>query len=126
MPRSRRFRLILATLAGLGIPMTGAVAAEEPSEIQSAHARENARLEALFAASDEASLQRNPLDALFRGDMRFADRFGDYVTEDWYDAELAAAQADLSAAPSSSAVSHPRRARISATSCASPLPMQRR
>jgi hypothetical protein len=40
---------------------------------QSAHDR----LFRLFKDSDEASLKRNPLQALVRGDMRYADRLGD-------------------------------------------------
>jgi uncharacterized protein (DUF885 family) len=55
------------------------------------------RLFELFKASDEANLKRNPLNALFRGDMRYADRFGDYITEEYYAAERAAAEADLAA-----------------------------
>jgi uncharacterized protein (DUF885 family) len=54
-----------------------------------------ARLRALFVASDEASLQRNPLQALFRGDLRYADRFGDNITDAYLAGEQAAAKADL-------------------------------
>jgi uncharacterized protein (DUF885 family) len=52
---------------------------------------------ALFAASDEASLKRNPLNALFRGDMRYADRLGNYLTDEYNDAERAAAKSELAA-----------------------------
>ena len=55
------------------------------------------RLFDLFKASDEASLQRNPLNALFRGDLRYADRLGDSITDEYYAAERAAAEADLAA-----------------------------
>jgi len=55
------------------------------------------RLFDLFKASDEASLQRNPLNALFRGDLRYADRLGDGITDEYYAAERAAAEADLAA-----------------------------
>ena len=55
------------------------------------------RLFDLFKASDEASLQRNPLNALFRGDMRYADRLGDGITDEYYAAERAAGEADLAA-----------------------------
>jgi hypothetical protein len=47
-----------------------------PAAISAAPA---AQLKALFAASDEAHLKRNPLEALFRGDQRYADQFGDYI-----------------------------------------------
>jgi uncharacterized protein (DUF885 family) len=53
------------------------------------------RLFDLFKASDEASLQRNPLSALFRGDLRYAHTLGDGITDEYYAAERAAAQADL-------------------------------
>ena len=55
------------------------------------------RLFDLFKASDEASLQRNPLNALFRGDLRYADRLGDGITDQYYAGERAAAEADLAA-----------------------------
>jgi uncharacterized protein (DUF885 family) len=58
---------------------------------------EHDRLFALFTASDEASLKRNPLNAIFRGDMRYADRLGDNITDEYYAAEKAAAAADLAA-----------------------------
>ena len=54
-------------------------------------------LRALFAASDEAHLKRNPLDALFRGDLRYADQFGDYISDAYFDAERQAAIDDLAA-----------------------------
>jgi len=56
-----------------------------------------AALRALFAASDEARLQRNPLLALLRGDLRHAARFGDYITDGYFAAERKAAQDDLAA-----------------------------
>jgi len=55
------------------------------------------RLQQLLAASDEAFLQRNPMQALFRGEPRYADRFGDYITDDYFAAERRAAQDDLAA-----------------------------
>ena len=55
----------------------------------------DARLSALFRESDEASLRRNPLNALYRGDLRFADRLGDYVSPAYFDAERAASEGDL-------------------------------
>ncbi len=54
-------------------------------------------LRALFVASDEASLKRNPIQALFRGDMRYADEFGDYITDAYIAREKAAGEADLAA-----------------------------
>lgn len=64
-----------------------------------AHAQSAAsrRLKELFAASDEARLKRNPVLALVRGDLRYADQFGDYVSDEYFAAEKRAAQADLAA-----------------------------
>lgn len=58
---------------------------------------EHDKLFALFKASDEASLKRNPLQAIFRGDLRYADRFGDYITDQYFAGERAAAEQDLAA-----------------------------
>ena len=57
---------------------------------------------ALFKASDEASLKLNPLDALFRGDLRYADRFGDYISDDYFNAAARAAASATS--PRSTAI----------------------
>lgn len=52
-------------------------------------------LRQLFKDSDEASLKRNPIAGLFRGDLRYADQFGDYITPAYFDAERAATQDEL-------------------------------
>lgn len=57
--------------------------------------QEHARLFALFAASDEAELKRNPIEALSRGDLRYAGQLGDPFSDAHYDAERAAASSDL-------------------------------
>ena len=57
----------------------------------------SANLQRLFLNSDEAMLKRNPLYALFRSDMRYADQFGDYVSDAYLAAEKAAIEADLAA-----------------------------
>ena len=49
----------------------------------------------LFRDSDEASLRRNPLAALFRGDLRYADTLGDNITDEYFAREKAATEADL-------------------------------
>ena len=51
---------------------------------------EHDKLFALFADADERSLKLNPVGALFRGDMRYADRLGDYLTDE----HLAASKED--------------------------------
>ena len=53
-----------------------AAAAPAPrAPVQTEAARGSAQL---FHESDEASLSRNPLGAMFRGDFRYADRLGDF------------------------------------------------
>ncbi|MEQ3645878.1 DUF885 domain-containing protein [Alteromonas sp.] len=55
-------------------------ALKEPSVMQEAQ-NEHEKLFALFAASDERNLALNPVMAIFRGDMRRADRLGDFLTD---------------------------------------------
>ncbi|WP_332811017.1 DUF885 domain-containing protein [Sphingomonas sp.] len=72
--------------------------AQPPSTALTTNAQtQAARLRALFAASDEAMLKRNPLQALFRGDMRYASQFGDFINDAYFAAEKQAAIADLAA-----------------------------
>ena len=52
----------------------------------------DARLKALFADTDEANLKRNPLNALYRGDLRYADQIGDPYSDAHFAAEKAADQ----------------------------------
>jgi uncharacterized protein (DUF885 family) len=52
-------------------------------------------MSALFKESDEASLRRNPIEGLLRGDLRYASQFGDYVTPAHFDAEIKAARSNL-------------------------------
>ena len=54
-------------------------------------------LAALFAASDEANLKRNPISALFRGDTRYAGRLGNFYSDEYYEQERAAAASELAA-----------------------------
>lgn len=81
------------------VTIMGAGCAEQPQPTASAAPSEapsaSAALRRLFSESDEARLHRNPLDALERGDLRFADQFGDYLSNDHVTAERAAAEADL-------------------------------
>ena len=57
----------------------------------------SAALRALFKRSDEDSLRRNPLQALSRGDMRYADRLGDYFSDASYEEARQAARRELAA-----------------------------
>jgi uncharacterized protein (DUF885 family) len=88
-----RFLAVSAFLAlGAAAPIAGQPAASATMQ-QSAHER----LFKLFRESDEAALKRNPINALFRGDMRYADRLGDLFSDKHFQAEKAAAQHDLAA-----------------------------
>ena len=80
-------------------PAPAPVAEAAPAEAAPVVAAKSAhdRLFDLFKASDEASLQRNPLSALFRGDLRYAHTLGDGITDEYYAAERAAGEADLAA-----------------------------
>nr|WP_310524267.1 DUF885 domain-containing protein [Polymorphobacter sp.] len=55
------------------------------------------QLRALFNASDEASLNRNPIGRIFRGDLSHAGEFGDGISDAYLAAEKKAAQDDLAA-----------------------------
>ena len=92
--------LVSATLLGgcATSAVPPAVAMEAPpvaAPIAAASAHE--RLFQLFKDSDEASLKLNPISGIFRGDMRYADQFGDGITDAYYDASRAAAVHDLDA-----------------------------
>jgi uncharacterized protein (DUF885 family) len=86
-----KHHILLLSCAALLSPVV-AQAQIAPTETA---ATESQRLAALFAADDEASLQRNPLNAMFRGDMRYADRFGDFISDAYFANERKAAEANL-------------------------------
>jgi uncharacterized protein (DUF885 family) len=87
---------ILAAL--LSTSLLGAPASAQPAAAPAAApAVETAhdRLFRLFRQSDEDNLKRNPIFGIFRGDLRYADQFGDYITDDYYAKEKAATVAEL-------------------------------
>lgn len=88
-----RSKILLLSCAALLSP----VAAQAQVTTTETAATESQRLTALFAADDEASLQRNPLNAMFRGDMRYADRFGDFISDTYFANERKAAEVNLEA-----------------------------
>jgi uncharacterized protein (DUF885 family) len=81
--------------ASIAAPATVALAQPAPAAAQQQSLHD--RLFDLFKQSDEAYLQRNPLQALARGDYRYADRLGDLYSDAHYQAEKAAAESDLAA-----------------------------
>lgn len=56
---------------------------------------EHDALFALFQSADEDNLKLNPINALFRGDMRYADKIGDFGTEEYVQQDIANATANL-------------------------------
>ena len=89
--------LKLLLLAGAALTASVATTADAQTAAPAAATAqtEGQRLAALFAADDEGSLKRNPLNALFRGDMRYADRFGDFISDEYFANEKKAAEANL-------------------------------
>lgn len=90
--RLRAAFLIAASLAGLSPAF-----AQSPAPASAAAETPAARLRALFVASDEANLKRNPIYGLFRGDLRYADQFGDYISDAYLAGEKRAAEDELKA-----------------------------
>ncbi len=89
MPVASPLRVFL--LAAALLP----AAAHAAPRTQMAHAAPaardaDARLRQLFSATDEAALKRNPLQALYRGDLRYADQLGDPYSDAHMTAEKAA------------------------------------
>jgi uncharacterized protein (DUF885 family) len=87
---------ILLSTAMFSIAPAAAQAAQ-PAPATAAAETPHDRLFRLFKESDEANLKRNPIGAIFRGDMRYADRLGDFITDEYYANEKAAAEQDLAA-----------------------------
>ncbi|NUT00535.1 MAG: DUF885 domain-containing protein [Sphingomonas sp.] len=83
-----------ATTPPAAAPEAAAPAAEPAAAPNVPDAAHSALFD-LFRASDEASLRRNPLSAISRGDLRYADRLGDNITDAYFAAEKAAAESDL-------------------------------
>jgi uncharacterized protein (DUF885 family) len=91
--KSRIFAILMATtlLATPALAHASGQSAAAPAVAQT----ENQKLFELFAQDDEASLKRNPLNALFRGDMRYADQLGDYISDAYFDGERKATETNL-------------------------------
>lgn len=89
----------LARLAFSGLlTIAAAGCATMPGEpVAATQAGQNEALHALFARADEAYLVRNPVAALYRGDVRYADRLGNSFALASFAAERAAAEDNLAA-----------------------------
>ncbi|KQT32287.1 hypothetical protein ASG29_10750 [Sphingomonas sp. Leaf412] len=91
-------RLIALLLAAtVPLPALAQSPAPRPPVAKAGDSAEDAKLSALFHASDEATLRLNPLSALFRGDMRWPDRIGDLYTDGYRAAQKANLERDLAA-----------------------------
>ena len=89
-----------ALLGGAALALSACSTVSEPQMTRPAatpSASASAELAALFKASEEASLKRNPMRALARGDMRYADRLGDGYSDASYAEARASAESDLAA-----------------------------
>src|SRR3954469_20248788 len=107
MPLFARSLIVSASLLALAPCAEAAIAQPTPPADQDLTVQEAAKIPPvqsahdqlfqLFQESDEASLKRNPIQALFRGDLRYADRLGDNITDQYFAGERAAAEQDLAA-----------------------------
>jgi uncharacterized protein (DUF885 family) len=89
----RPFAILLSSAA---IALAGCAQLAPPRAAADAAAKTPSQtLAALFAASDEAALRRNPTDALSRGDMRYAGRLPTLFSDAYDQAERAAAEREL-------------------------------
>jgi uncharacterized protein (DUF885 family) len=95
--RSSFVLLAAVSLAAVSAGAAPALSQTAPAPAATAPQGEGAKLARLFHESDEANLKRNPVGAIFRGDLRYADRLGDFITDAYFEAERAASQADLNA-----------------------------
>ncbi len=86
--------LSLAACATTG-QLAGADAASDQVAASTSQDAAHDALFALFEDADERSLALNPMSALFRGDMRYADRLGDYLTDEYNNASRADAELNL-------------------------------
>ncbi len=78
-------------------PAMGAASARPvvPLQAPQASASISDQLHAIFGGSDEGHLRRNPLSALFRGDMRYASELGDNISAVYHASERAAVEDNL-------------------------------
>jgi uncharacterized protein (DUF885 family) len=91
----KHFALLIGSVA----LATGTIASPAPvkPKMVKAAVTPSQRLAALFAASDEGYLKRNPVAALGRGDSRYANHLGNFLSDTYYARERSAAVSDLAA-----------------------------
>ncbi len=86
-----------ATTAGTRVAAPAAARAAPAPSSAAIAASPHDRLFALFAADDEATLRLNPIAAISRGDLRYADKLSDALTPEYTAAMKANAEANLAA-----------------------------
>jgi hypothetical protein len=99
---------IAAALLSTSLLASPASAQSRPVQVPAATESAHDQLFQLFKQSDEDSLRRNPITGLFRGDLRYADQFGDYISDEYYAKEKSANEAELAALHGSIAASSMR------------------
>jgi uncharacterized protein (DUF885 family) len=87
--------LVLGGCASVPADKTATAAPPTAAPVAMAKPAASDTLKKLFADSDEGDLKLSPISAMFRGDMRYADQFGDYITDDYLAATRAKAQNEL-------------------------------
>jgi uncharacterized protein (DUF885 family) len=98
MARFTLLALLLGTTACTTVQRTPAAApVATASAAPAPTAGQGEQLREIFAASDAASLRRNPITALGRGDLTNAHQLGNYFSDEYVAAEKAAAEGDLAA-----------------------------
>ncbi|MCH8683961.1 DUF885 domain-containing protein [Pedomonas mirosovicensis] len=84
------------SMAALPFAVLAACATKQPPEpVAVVKPSADQQLAQLFKDSDETNLRLNPINALARGDMRYADRIGDYLSDEYAAAVYQAKQQDL-------------------------------
>lgn len=70
-----------AVVANTSWPVMAETQDQKPAKMASQKMSAHEQLFALFADADERELALNPISGMFRGDMRRANRLGDYLTD---------------------------------------------
>ncbi len=76
--------LLISTILAMAVTVAAPVEAAKKQSRRAAQMKatdQNALLANLFTVSDEEDLKRGPIGAMYRGDLRYADQFGDYITD---------------------------------------------
>jgi uncharacterized protein (DUF885 family) len=95
MTTSPRSAIRNAALLLFACGVAAGCASAPPQRVASSPSGQSQRLAALFAASDAEALQRNPLQALERGDYSNAGRLPQLFADEYYAAEKSAAEREL-------------------------------